>query len=182
MARKRLIRRAISAVATLAIAAGVLVAATLPAEAYATNGCTWSSATLNVRNQMPSGTYSTVAVDSISAWSTSTDVNLSPTTSTSAAWSIKTYDQGANGYSGYSYWTCLLGHFTNAQATLNPYYTDGYSTSKKRAVAVHELGHTLGLAHASGAVIMNSCPGCMWDSYAFWTPRTDDRNGINALY
>ena len=57
MARKRLIRRAISAVATLAIAAGVLVAATLPAEAYATNGCTWSSATLNVRNQMPSGTY-----------------------------------------------------------------------------------------------------------------------------
>ena len=130
------VRRLFGALTALVLALGAVVVTTTAAQAWSWSGCKWSLSTLNIRNQMPSGTYSTVAVDSIAAWSNSTDLTLAPTTSTSAAFSIKNYNQGANGYAGYAYTTCI-GTITNAQATLNPYYTDGYSTSKKKAVAVH---------------------------------------------
>lgn len=74
------------------------------------------------------------------------------------------------------------GFYDYASAFVNRYYTDDYELNKRRSVMGHELGHMLGLAHETGAVLMNGYTSQRYDTYGVYTPQTDDVNGINALY
>lgn len=98
---------------------------------------------------------------------------------------VFTNNQGQNGYDGWSDWSCwpVTHYMIGANVTLNPYYTDAYSSLKKRAVWTHELGHGLGLNHSAyDWAIMFHCAGCVYDTYGYYAPRSDDQLGINAIY
>jgi hypothetical protein len=73
-------------------------------------------------------------------------------------------------------------NWTWGKVTVDPLLTNvsacGADTHRKGIIA-HEQGHVMGLAHSS------SSGHLMYDQVAATsvnTPRTDDRNGINALY
>ncbi len=58
------------------------------------------------------------------------------------------------------------------------YYTDNLHF---QFVVCHEMGHTLGLAHESGSVVMYPYDSVYLD-LGIYQPTTDDENGIVALY
>lgn len=77
---------------------------------------------------------------------------------------------------------CNSCDYTKADAFLNYLYTQYYSYDKTMSVAVHELGHVMGLAHESGCVIMVGNTPDRWDSCGLNYPTADDAAGVNALY
>lgn len=99
---------------------------------------------------------------------------------------FKKRNDGPNGVVGTTvryFENCLLGH---TDSYYNTYYTNFYSESKLQAVAIHELGHALGMNHFfDGCVlrsIMQSTLTCLWDSLGINTVQTHDRTDINATY
>lgn len=80
------------------------------------------------------------------------------------------------------YQTNIFNKFTGAQVYLNFYYTQSYPAGKTIGIGVHELGHALGLAHASGCVIMVADSYDRWDVCGIEWPQSDDTNGIWAMY
>lgn len=73
------------------------------------------------------------------------------------------------------------GTFSYVTSELNGFYTEGYAGWVIEGVAAHELGHALGLAHASGCVIMVADTSTR-EACAINKPQQDDINGVNALY
>lgn len=75
--------------------------------------------------------------------------------------------------------------YTSVATYLNGAITDSYGTNQRISVAAHEIGHAVGLAHASGAVLMNGAT-CGWLSrycgYNVYIPQADDRNGVWSIY
>jgi Matrixin len=72
-----------------------------------------------------------------------------------------------------------------AYAEMNKHFTDGYVAGARQSVAAHEIGHTLGLAHTNGAVLMNPYTlgtSGRWQAYGIKVPTQDEINGINYLY
>ncbi len=72
-----------------------------------------------------------------------------------------------------------------SQIHINHSYTGGYSAAAVQSVSAHELGHALGLAHSSGAVLMNPNTygsNSRWETYSINTPQSDDVNGVKAIY
>lgn len=70
-------------------------------------------------------------------------------------------------------------YFTTSNSYLNGHFTNNYTAAQIEAVAVHELGHAMGLAHVP------TCAGIMYHVSTACppsTPHQDDINGINALY
>jgi len=72
---------------------------------------------------------------------------------------------------------------------LNTYYTDNignptpyYDSNADQMVAVHELGHGIGLDHVNiTSSVMQPTTGA-WFTYHINTPQPDDENGVRALY
>lgn len=152
-----------------------------PASAYVLIGCKWTSGapTVNYHN-LGGVTFSSEINNAASTWSGYTDVNMYSNTGSTLG--VYYQNNGASGYAGLTPMACSGGSILHAEPRINIYYTNSYSTGKRKAVWVHELGHALGINHAPGNVIMNQCPPCLFDSVGYNWPTTDDVAGINYLY
>jgi hypothetical protein len=95
----------------------------------------------------------------------------------SGALTIDDVNQCGVGWDGITYWgKNVFGYFMYANIHLNYCLTQSESITQIQGDAAHELGHAIGLDHASGCVLMEASGWCAV------VPKQDDINGANALY
>jgi len=93
------------------------------------------------------------------------------------------YGYSEVGWAGYTWFNpSSPGEINYAGVMMNEYYTYYYPYYKRVAVAGHEFGHTLGLAHNSGQYLMEPSAYMVYDVYGIYQPTSTDVNEVNALY
>ncbi|GAA5166659.1 peptidase [Ornithinimicrobium tianjinense] len=173
---------------------GSVVAATVipagPASAWVDSRCGLWTATASYRHASGlSSVYITANVDAKGLWNSNSDVNFVPAASGQTEKVYMTaYNVWSADYDGL--WTAddcnANGHsIGTVNVMLNRVYTDSYSSSGKKQVMVHELGHAIGLGH-TGSASCSGQPIMYGSSDRYFTcghiaPQTDDINGANAL-
>lgn len=178
------LRRGASLLVAVALAIVLGIVAAAPASAYATTGCRWSTGTLRIDYRYVNGVYRTELSNAKSHYNTVTDVDLSLADSSGPSWTAANSNYGATGWNGHSSWSCLLGWTNSSQMQLNQYYiADTLPGLRIRLVWLHEMGHSLGLAHVDNAyrVMYGGGTGVVYNN-GIVSLTTDDKNGINALY
>lgn len=173
------------------------------ANAWYSYGCKWNHNTVTYSGSTLPATYSAQANNAASAWNGVT----SPakfSSSSSPDFRIYSGGYGSTGWSGYTSPTgspgidawCSGGIWgTGAIAVyLNTSYLGSYAASEVKSVIAHEMGHVYGLAHNNAT---SNCAGGHYPSWLMYYsdyrfigngcgpiygPKTDDANGVNALY
>ncbi len=113
----------------------------------------------------------------VSAWN-ATQANL--LTSSTAAFKVDYKNDGASGSDGLSTWACDL---HTGEAWVNIYHTNYYTTTKRKCVWIHEIGHVMGLAHSSSSTaIMNSISTSNYTTGLGCQLTSDDSQGMNSIY
>lgn len=154
----------------------ILVASgTQQASAYVLTGQKWGSS--SVTYNISSGAWATA----VSSWNVKVS-SVQFVKSSSAKLALGTANNSSVTWDGLAEWSHSSGQITDARARLNNAYVKNYSTAKVKSVAVHELGHILGLAHRSGCVLMNPTTSARFDSCNVNTAQADDVAGVNSLY
>lgn len=172
--------------ASVALAAG-MIGFVPTAGAYVKESCHLSSPyRIPYQNASSSGYYS-IGQTAISDWS-QTPTRLTFVAQTPDKIQIKNVNYGNTSQDGLTYFgACSGGVFTSQNlSTWNTYYTSSYGTDARLQVMVHEIGHSLGLAHAGNSACAGQ-PIMYGNSDRYFTcqhfrPQTDDTNGINAIY
>lgn len=135
------------------------------------------------------GSYTSPINAAMSKWTSTTDLQF--TKIYTNYWDIAQYVsyQGATGWAGLAYICSTNGYCNNSTAWNSTYsycvayenqtYQDGYSSTCKQAVAGHEAGHCVSLAHNSNtSSIMYTYVASTCDT----TPNSGDISDVNARY
>jgi predicted Zn-dependent protease len=169
----------------LSLSLATIVPGPTPADReFMLSGCRWPAGNITYADQ--SGPYHRATAAATRGWTTSSPfINLRQ--AASARWTVTTANFGPTHVYGYTTWTCLDGEFTSVISTYNRYYTDGFTFEQQVSVMAHEMGHGLGLGHASTSA---GCPVPLmaanfsdtWGRCHEAWPQLADIEGINALY
>jgi hypothetical protein len=180
-------RRALGAAGFMTFALSVWsVAYVGPANAYTKEGCHMWSAKVTYNDN--SG-YATATDNAAFAWSNTVSPLLLTEVSSGGMVIIDNQNNGNDGHDGVTYTVCPGGGAvwsSPPKSVYNTYYTGGYTSTERKQLMVHELGHALGLGHA-GTSTCSGQPIMYYLSNRYWicnhqNPQTDDVNGINAIY
>jgi hypothetical protein len=166
-----------------------------PATGYVLNpsGCKWAGTDPSISYSFQSVTvsYATAHNNGASAW----NATASPGSFFEGGGNqVLVYDDyyGSNGFHAWVGGGCGANKIWNPPLTLyyNQSYMDAFSANKKKATAVHELGHVYGLAHPNhwdchdqlnhGAIMLSGA--WAWDNCSWNTPKVDDVAGVNFIY
>ncbi|SEN29303.1 matrixin family metalloprotease [Lihuaxuella thermophila] len=121
-----------------------------------------------------STSYTAARDHAITVWNALGKVNIAPDT-LSIIEDLTFLDDNRSDVS----WDGLYTNTSGAdEIYLNRYYLQKYSDFKRKAVAAHELGHALGLAHSYRPNLMYQCSTCTGVN----TPQQHDKADYYTLY
>lgn len=173
----------------LALSAFISVGASDTASAYTKTGCHWDRTTIDYGTPTNSA-YVSPTVNAATNWTnTPTPIYMRRVAGSPVSGvEISAANYGSVTWDGLSSWNCstFLHHTTAAWSRYNTYHTNYYSATGKQQLMVHELGHTLGLAHAGTATCSGQPIMYIWEKrYSVCghvVPQADDIRGINDIY
>ncbi|MAF33091.1 MAG: matrixin family metalloprotease [Desulfobacterales bacterium] len=168
--------------------------------AYVQWGPPWPSSTTTFYVKYDNGTYDTAFIEAMNKWnglsnfsfSSNTSTYVDPCNSVSSPDYLNSYNFSSNncdrGWGGATLAVCYLWYSGSTRLDTDVIFNsnrswgvhDGTTTSPYdfKRVAVHEVGHALGLGHeTTNTAIMNP-----YYSTTIIGPQTDDINGLVALY
>lgn len=181
------LRRAVilSIVAGLGLCAGVATAGYLGSGSFSSRFLDWRFFGTTSAN----GSYSSPVAASMSRWTSTTDLQFSQIGGNN--WDIAQYVStfGNTGWAGLAEICNFSGQCSNSAAFNSTFryciayenrtYQDGYSYSRRQAVAGHEAGHCVSLAHNS---ISSSIMNTFISSTGVTNPNSGDRADVNRRY
>ena len=172
-------------VALLGLSSGAALAAYLGAGDFPTRFLSWRFFGTTSFN----GSYTSPVAAGMNTWTNTTDLSFSQTGG--GNWDIAQYVStfGATGWAGLAYICATNGACNNSSAWNNTYsyciayenrtYQDSYSYTFRRAVATHEAGHCVSLAHNNNT---SSVMYTFISSTGVTNPNSGDRSDVNARY
>ena len=176
---------AIFAIALVGLSTGAAFSAYLGSGQFPTRFLSWRFFGTTSAN----GSYTSPASSGMNTWTNTTDLSFSQTGGN--GWDIAQYvsNFGNTGWAGLAYICDVFGRCNNSSAWNstfsyciayeNRYYQDGYSFSFRRAVATHEAGHCVSLAHNNNT---SSVMYTFVASTGVFNPNSGDRNDVNRRY
>lgn len=178
-------RRAAALAASVAtLATMMVVASASSSSAYTLNGCKWPSTIMDLDYRRTSGNYRTAIGQAIVNYNNATPVHLNGVESTGASMSSDVANYGATGWEAFNDSTCIGGTTFSSTSKINTYYLPSSTpVARLKVVWLHELGHSLGLGHASAINrVMYTSASTAYTSGGVRGLTTDEIAGIDYLY
>lgn len=133
------------------------------------------------------------AVDAGATSISATDFNMPLSTNAASGIAFFKTDYGLTGWDGVNVLASAASsdnskcYITDANNYFNTEYTDGYGAGKLKAVATHELTHSIGMKHVPQdnctlRSIQQRTTPCRWDKLLINTPQPHDTPEINTYY